>query len=111
VTELGIEGTKGRKVYPDGVLKNAMRLDFGYWESKDERDDLDSEIEIKRQKGYLFTNILFEDTNNAVLFQNGIEVFRIDMNDPAKLHEILTLFINYEPPQVREFNEALKRFG
>lgn len=111
VTELGIEGTKGRKVYPDGVLKNAMRLDFGYWESKDERDDIDREIEAKRDKGYPFTNILFEDSRTAVLFQNGGEAMRVDMEDPEKLDEILTRFIGYEPPQVREFNEALKRFG
>jgi hypothetical protein len=36
VTEVAIKGTKGANVKPDGVLKNALRLDFGYWESKDE---------------------------------------------------------------------------
>ncbi|GAB5465609.1 MAG: hypothetical protein Kapaf2KO_10450 [Candidatus Kapaibacteriales bacterium] len=111
IQELYVEGTKGRKVQPDGVLKNAMRLDFGYWESKDERDDLDAEIEAKRQKGYSFTNILFEDSRNAVLFQNGGEALRVDMNEPDRLDEILTRFISYEPPQIREFNEALAKFG
>jgi hypothetical protein len=30
VTEIPIRGTKGANVFPDGVLKNALRLDFGY---------------------------------------------------------------------------------
>jgi hypothetical protein len=44
VTEIPIRGTKGANVFPDGILKNALRLDFGYWESKDESDDIEDEI-------------------------------------------------------------------
>jgi hypothetical protein len=51
VSELKVMGTKGRDVTPDGVLKNAMRLDFGLWESKDEKDDIDKEIQAKIIKG------------------------------------------------------------
>jgi len=29
--ELAIMGTKWAKVKPDGTLKNALRLDYGYW--------------------------------------------------------------------------------
>ena len=38
VEECPVQGTKGRNVIPDGVLKNAFRLDLGIWESKDEAE-------------------------------------------------------------------------
>src|SRR5216684_4489028 len=71
VAELPVSGTKGRDVTPDGTLKNVLRLDYGYWESKDEALDLDEEIDKKIRKGYPLTNILFEDSNGAALYQNG----------------------------------------
>jgi hypothetical protein len=56
---------RGHKVYPDGTLKDALRQDWGYWESKDEKDDLNQEIYAKIAKGYPTFNILFEDTVTA----------------------------------------------
>ncbi len=110
VAELPIRGTKGRDVTPDGTLKNILRLDYGYWESKDEALDLDEEIDKKVNKGYPLTNTLFEDSNHAVLFQNGGEVMRIDMRKPDELDRILTVFIDFEKPEVRKFSEAIERF-
>jgi hypothetical protein len=55
IPELAIMGTKGSKVKPDGTLKNALRLDYGYWESKDEKDSIDEEIDTKIKKGYPLT--------------------------------------------------------
>ena len=72
LTELAF---KDKRIIPDGTLKNAMSLDCGYWESKDEKDDLDAAIKAKIQKGYPLVNTLFEDTQTAVLFQNGNKVF------------------------------------
>src|SRR5208283_2781187 len=57
VAELPVRGTKGKDVTPDGTLKNVLRLDYGYWESKDEALDLDEEIDKKIKKGYPLTNI------------------------------------------------------
>jgi hypothetical protein len=82
VAELPVRGTKGRDITPDGTLKNILRLDYGYWESKDEALDLEEEIDKKIKKGYPLTNILFEDSNNAVLYQNSEEVMRIDRRKP-----------------------------
>lgn len=37
VTEIEIKATNSnRKVMPDGTLKDSLRQDWGYWESKDE---------------------------------------------------------------------------
>ena len=110
VPEIAVQGTKGAKVKPDGTLKNALRLDYGYWESKDEKDTIDDEINVKLKKGYPQTNILFEDGSTAVLIQHGDVVERVDMFDREKLDKILNQFISYEHPQVTEFNDALKKF-
>ena len=47
VPEIYVKGKKGNNVRPDGVLKNATRFEFGYWESKDSKDDIDFEINKK----------------------------------------------------------------
>ncbi len=57
------------RVYPDGALLHALRVPLGYWEAKDEEDDLDDEIEKKFRKGYPQDNIIFDDSHEAVLIQ------------------------------------------
>jgi hypothetical protein len=101
----------GRKVYPDGTLKDALRQDWGFWESKDEKDDLPSEITAKLAKGYPTFNILFEDTHTAVLYRDGAEAMRADFSDAPALDTLLTLFVNYEPPEVLAFLKAIQQFS
>ncbi|MGB3636023.1 MAG: DNA methyltransferase, partial [Rivularia sp. (in: cyanobacteria)] len=52
IPELDYKTPQGKVVYPDGTVKDALRLDWGYWESKDQYDNLDREIEKKLIKGY-----------------------------------------------------------
>ncbi len=110
VPKIAIKSTKGTNITPDGALKNALRLDFGYWESKDIYDNLDKEIQAKINKGYPITNTLFEDKITAVLFQGGSQVMRVAMDNAEQLERIIHAFINYEPPQIQEFKKALKKF-
>ncbi|MBI1769498.1 MAG: N-6 DNA methylase [Bacteroidetes bacterium] len=110
ITEIRIRGTKGNEVQPDGVLKNALRLDFGYWESKDESDGIEEEIDKKLKKGYPLTNALFEDSATAVLYQNGEKLLQVDMKDPDALDRILNAFVNFEKPEIRDFVEAIEKF-
>ncbi len=110
VTEITLAGTKGKPVTPDGIVKNVLRLDYGYWESKDESDDLDEEIRKKLQKGYPTSNILFEDSSHAILIQQNVEVMRVNMRDASELDKILTAFISFEHPEVKSFNEAIEHF-
>ncbi|MEY3328212.1 MAG: hypothetical protein RLZZ115_1093, partial [Cyanobacteriota bacterium] len=35
IPELEYKTKKGKTVIPDGTIKDALRLDYGYWESKD----------------------------------------------------------------------------
>ena len=61
----------GKTIFPDGTLRDDFNLPRGYWEAKDTDDDLDEEIGKKIAKGYPLTNTIFEDTRQAVLYQNG----------------------------------------
>lgn len=110
VPELEYKTKFGSTVAPDGTLKDALRQDWGYWESKDTFDSLDLEIQKKIEKGYPTTNILFEDSQTAVLFQNGTEVSRVAFNDTNALHALLTTFVSYEPKEVQTFRAAIEKF-
>ncbi|MEH2318013.1 MAG: type ISP restriction/modification enzyme [Nostoc sp.] len=110
IPELDYKTASGKLVYPDGTVKDALRLDWGYWESKDEYDNLDQEIEKKLIKGYPDSNILFEDSKTAVLIQGGHETRRVLMKDADALDGIITSFINYVRPEVKDFREAIETF-
>src|SRR5258708_35313371 len=75
----------GKRLVPDGTIRDGNGLPRGYWEAKDTDDDLDEEIKKKKAKGYPLTNIIFEDTRVAVLYQSNKEVLRSDLTNPARL--------------------------
>lgn len=110
IPELDYKTPQGKVVKPDGTVKDALRLDWGYWESKDQYDNLDLEIEKKLIKGYPDSNILFEDSQTAVLIQGGNESMRVPIKDTEALDEIITTFINYVRPEVKDFREAIETF-
>jgi predicted helicase len=111
IAELAYQTPGGTTVYPDGTLKDALRQDWGYWESKDQKDDLDQEILFKFGKGYPKDNILFEDTKTAILYQNGVQSGKaVNMKDAAALHALLTAFFSYERPEVSDFRRAIEQF-
>ncbi len=101
---------KHRRVTPDGTLKNILRLDYGFWESKDSDDDLDDEIKKKFDKGYPDSNILFEDSQTAILYQDGARLFSTPFAKTEALDELLTAYVSFEHPEVREFKVAVERF-
>ena len=95
---------------PDGTVKDTLRMPRGYWEAKDSRDDLDTEIQRKFNRGYPRDNIIFEDSQTAVLFQNREEAMRVDMSRPGELHRLIRSFLDYELPQIEEFRLAQRQF-
>ena len=95
---------------PDGTVKDSLRMDRGHWEAKDTHDDLDTEIQHKFNRGYPQDNILFEDSQTAVLFQNREEAMRVDMSRPGDLHRLIRAFLDYELPQIEEFRQAQHQF-
>ena len=97
-------------IRPDGTVKDALRLARGYWEAKDADDNLDDEIQRKLNIGYPRDNIIFEDTQTAVLYQNGDVAMRVDMSRPGELHRLIRRFLDYELPQIEKFRHALVQF-
>ena len=97
-------------VFPDGTVKDALRMPRGYWEAKDTHDDLDLEIQKKFNGGYPRDNIVFEDSETAVLYQNREEVMRAEMSRPGELHRLIRRFLDYELPEIEEFRQAQQQF-
>ena len=95
---------------PDGTVKDSLRMARGYWEAKDSHDDLDAEIRAKFNRGYPKDNIIFEDSQTAVLVQNGSEAMRVDMSRDGELHRLVRVFLDYELPEIQEFRQAQGQF-
>ena len=106
VDELAYKGL----VYPDGTVKDSLRMARGYWEAKDTHDDLDAEIQNKFNKGYPRDNIIFEDSQEAVLIQDGDVAMRVDMSRPGELHWLIRRFLDYELPEIEDFRRAQAQF-
>jgi len=98
------------RIRPDGTIFHSIGLPFGYWEAKDTADDLDVEIRKKLAKGYPQDNIIFENSQTAVLIQDRQEVFRCSMTDNDALLKLLNLFFAYERAEIREFRKAVEQF-
>ena len=97
--------------YVDGALvEPQLRLPFGYWEAKDTNDDLEAEIAKKFRRGYPQDNIIFEDSQTAILIQNKREVLRCSVDDPEKIEGLVGQFFKFEPEVIREFRKAVEQF-
>jgi predicted helicase len=99
-----------KTIRPDGTFKDQMNLVRGYWEAKDTADNLNVEIEKKRKAGYPLSNIIFEDSATAILYQNGNRLLTADMKDPARLSELVNQFFAYVEPEIEEFEQAVDQF-
>lgn len=105
------KGPRGNAIRVDGALvPGVLRIPFGYWEAKDSKDDLDREIAKKRAAGYPVDNIVYEDTREAVLVQNNVNVDRADMADDAALLKLLDRFFAFQRPEIAEFRKAARQF-
>jgi len=109
VTEISIKSKNGTIIRPDGIVKNILNLDCGYWESK-ANVDLEKEIDLKINAGYPLTNTLFQDNKFAVLYQDNKVVLKASVNDVEAFDKLLTQFVSYESKEITEFNEAINAF-
>jgi len=109
ITELPTKHA-GNHIIPDGTLRDSYYIARGHWEAKDTKDDLNAEIAKKIAKGYPLTNIIFEDTRNAVLYQDGQEVLRVELGTPAHLADLLNAFLGHTEPDIEKFEQAVDEF-
>jgi predicted helicase len=109
IPQFSFVAKNGKTIRPDGTIKNALRIDYGYWESK-ANVDFEDEIRKKFNAGYPSSNILFENAKKAVLYQQGERVLEVDIRDAKQLDKILSAFTTYEHPEVKNFNKAVENF-
>ncbi len=95
----------------DAALIDEFNLPRGYWEAKDSKDDLETEIRKKFQVGYPRTNILFQTPAHAILYQDGRIAFDEEITSPEKLVDVLRLLFEYREPHIREWEDAVREFA
>ena len=103
--------TTGRAIRTDGSLVDTWNRPYAHWEAKDSADNLDREIQSKIANGYPTDNIIFEDTINAVLVQDGDQVARTRINQRRNFAELLSQYLNYRADIYENFNQAVQSYG
>ena len=84
-------------IRPEGTFRDDYYLEHGYWEARDTRDNLQTEIQKKIARGYPRTNLIFEDT-------------QVDLTQPQQLINLLVTFFSYTEPAHADFNKAVEEF-
>lgn len=105
-----IKTKQGNNITPDGIIKDEFKLTRGHWEAKDSKDSLDLEISKKIKKGYPLKNIIFEDTETIVLYQNDKIKHKRKMSNKDDLLIVLNDFFSYSEPNIDDFYSAVKIF-
>jgi len=110
IPQFPIQRAKTR-VIVDGALLDTFHLAHGYWEAKDEKDDLEREIKAKLDKGYPRDNIIFQAPERAVLYQAGARVADEDISKPDYLAQLVNHFFDYKAPHIEEWEQAVSEFS
>ena len=100
----------GNRIVLDGVILDAYRIPFAYWEAKDMDDDLHRAVQEKRDAGYPFDNILFQTPQRGILYQNGEQVFDVDITDPTRLIVALQHLFAAPPAALENWHTAVAEF-
>ncbi|HYU47525.1 MAG TPA: type ISP restriction/modification enzyme, partial [Terriglobales bacterium] len=112
IPQFHIERAKAKsRVVVDGALLDTFHLAHGYWEAKDEKDDLDREIKAKLDRGYPRDNIIFQAPERAVLYQGGARVADEDISKPDYLAQMVNQFFEYKAPHIEEWEQAVSEFS
>ena len=110
VPEHSMTGVQNNRIVVDGVLMDDFRLTHGYWEAKDEDDDLPSEVVRKLEAGYPRDNILFQTPHRAILWQNNHQMPEANLRDRTQLIRVLETFFSHRPPEYTEWEAAVSEF-
>jgi predicted helicase len=111
VPEYPISRTGKTPLRVDAAILDAFNLPRGYWEAKDEKDDLLAEMNKKLALGYPRTNILFQKPTHALLFQDGRIAFDDDITNPENLVDVLRLFFEWNQPLYEGWDQAAREFA
>ena len=110
VPQYQMRAPTGNRIVIDGVVLDEYGLPFAYWEAKDTDDDLLKAVEDKRDAGYPLDNILFQNPQRAILYQNGQVALDLDITEPARLIAVLQYLFSYVPPALDNWQTAVTDF-
>ena len=103
---------EGNRIVIDGaIIDGEYKLPLAYWEAKDMDDDLPKAIHEKRDKGYPFDNIVFQNPERVILFQNEEIALDTDITDPTNLVEVLQRLFSYSGATFKDWYEAVDKFS
>ncbi|MBE0658101.1 MAG: N-6 DNA methylase, partial [Bryobacteraceae bacterium] len=102
----------GRLIRPDATLQDEYSIPRGHYEAKDSKDDLETEIRKKFAAGYPASNIIFEDSSTAILYQNETRVLEIPLQNDKEtaLTDLLTTYYHHRRPDIDGFENAMAAF-
>ena len=110
VPQYAMRTVAGNRIVIDGVILDEYGLPFAYWEAKDTDDDLIKAVEAKSNAGYPLDNILFQNPQHAILYQNGQVALDLDITEPARLIAALQYLFSYIPPALDNWQTAVADF-
>ena len=110
VPQYPMHTSKGNRIVIDGAVLDEYGLPLAYWEAKDTDDDLRKAVEDKRDAGYPLDNILFQNPQRAILYQNGEVALDLDITEPARLIAALQYLFSYVPPALDNWQTAVSDF-
>ena len=110
VPQYPLRTAAGKRIVIDGVVIDEFGLPFAYWEAKDIDDDLLKAVQDKRDAGYPLDNILFQNPQRVILYQNGQVALDLDITTPANLISALQYLFSYTPPALHDWEVAVADF-
>ena len=110
IPQFTMRSPSGNRIVLDGVLLDEYGLPFAYWEAKDMDDNLTRAVQEKREAGYPLDNTLFQNPQHGILYQNGEQVFDVDITDPTRLIAALQHFFAAPPAALANWHAAVAEF-
>ena len=110
IPQFAMRAPSGNRIVLDGVILDAYGLPFAYWEAKDIDDNLYQAVLEKREAGYPLDNIFFQNPQHGILYQNGEQVFDVDITDPTRLIAALEHLFAAPPVALANWHAAVAEF-
>ncbi|MDE0009682.1 MAG: N-6 DNA methylase [Candidatus Poribacteria bacterium] len=110
VPQWTMQTAAGNRIVIDGVILDEYGLPLAYWEAKDIEDNLLKAVQDKRDAGYPLDNILFQNPQRAILYQNGQIALDLDITEPTHLIAALQYLFAYVPPALDNWQTAVSDF-
>ncbi len=95
----------------DTAVFTGVGIVYGIHEAKKHDVDLETAIEEKKSAGYPFYNIIFENSHQVILFQNGKQYNgAVEVEDKKAFEALLEKFFSYTSKDIQEYNRSQAEF-